>query len=66
MKVQVNNKEVEIQSNSTLIELTAQLELPLVGIAIAVNNKMIPRTEWENLSLRENDNLVVIKAACGG
>lgn len=66
MKVQVNNKEVEIQSNSTLIELTAQLELPLVDIAIAVNNKMIPRTEWESLSLRENDNLVVIKAACGG
>ena len=47
MKVQVNNKEVEMTLDSTLTQLTAQLELPVQGIAIAVNNKMIPRTEWE-------------------
>lgn len=65
MKVQVNNKEVEITPDSTLSKLTVQLELP-VQIAIAVNNKMIPRTEWERFMLHENDNLVIIKAACGG
>ena len=62
MKVQVNNKEVEITPDSTLTQLTAQLELPVQGIAIAVNNKMIPRTEWEGFILHENDNLVIIKA----
>lgn len=66
MKVQVNNKEVEITPASTLTQLTDQMELPGQGIAIAVNNKMIPRTEWENYLLQENDNLVIIKAACGG
>ena len=66
MKVQVNNKEVEMTLDSTLTQLTAQLELPVQGIAITVNNKMIPRTEWERFSLHENDNLVIIKAACGG
>lgn len=66
MKVQVNNKEVEMIPNSTLTQLTAQLELPVQDIAIAVNNKMIPRTEWERFTLHENDNLVIIKAACGG
>ena len=66
MKVQVNNKEVEIIPDSTLTQLTARLELPVQGIAIAVNNKMIPRTEWERFTLHENDNLVIIKAACGG
>ena len=66
MKVQVNNKEVEITPDATLTQLTAQLELPVQGIAIAVNNKMIPRTEWEGFILHENDNLVIIKAACGG
>ena len=59
MKVQVNNKEVEITPGSTLTQLTVQLELPVQGIAIAVNNKMIPRTEWERFSLHENDNLVI-------
>ena len=66
MKVQVNNKEVEMTPASTLTQLAAQLELPAQGIAIAVNNKMIPRSEWEKFALQENDNLVVIKAACGG
>ena len=66
MKVQVNNKEVEMTPASTLTQLAAQLELPVQGIAIAVNNKMIPRSEWEKFALQENDNLVVIKAACGG
>lgn len=66
MKVQVNSKEIEITPDSTLTQLTAQLELTVQGIAIAVNNKMIPRSEWEHFSLHENDNLVIIKAACGG
>ncbi len=66
MKVQVNNKEVEITDASTIIRLTEQLELPLQGIAIAVNNKMIPRIEWNGFVLHESDNLVIIKAACGG
>ena len=66
MKVQVNNKEVEIDSASTLTQLITQLKLPSQGLAVAINNKMIPRTEWECFSLQENDNLVIIKAACGG
>lgn len=52
--------------DSTLTQLTAQLELPVQGIAIAVNNQMIPRTEWERFILHDNDNLVIIKAVCGG
>lgn len=65
MKVQVNNKEVETHS-TTLLQLTQELNLPAQGIAVAVNNRMVPRTQWEALLLTENDNLVVIKAACGG
>ena len=33
MKVQVNNKEVEMTPASTLTQLAAQLELPAQGIA---------------------------------
>lgn len=65
MKVQVNNKEVETHS-TTLLQLAQELNLPVQGIAVAVNNRMVPRTQWETLLLTENDNLIVIKAACGG
>lgn len=66
MKLTVNNKETEVKDGCTVAELAIQLALPEKGIAIAVNNKMTPRTEWAERVLQPNDTLVVIKAACGG
>ena len=66
MKVQVNNKEVDLTPASTIAQLTVEIGLPTQGIAIAVNNQMIPRTQWDGFCLNENDTLVIIKAACGG
>lgn len=65
MKVSVNNKEVETGA-TTLSQLTEELSLPTQGIAIAVNNRMITRTEWANYLLSEGISIVIIKAACGG
>lgn len=66
MQIQVNNKGIELAPSSTIRQLINQLELPEKGIAIAVNNKMVPRSEWDAYSIQENDSLVIIKAACGG
>ena len=65
MKLTVNNKEVETEA-STLAQLAQQLGLPPQGVAMAVNNRMIPRTEWSNYALSEGLAIVIIKAACGG
>lgn len=66
MKVKVNSKETEVAEGSKLADLAIQLELPTQGIAIGLNNKLIPRTDWNTHELHENDSLVIIKAACGG
>ena len=66
MKLTVNSKETEVKDGCTVAGLSTLLTLPEKGIAIAVNNRMIPRTEWENHVLQPGDNLIVIKAACGG
>lgn len=66
MKVLVNNKEREINQESSIKDLATEMQLPEKGIAIAVNNKMVTRTEWANHLLKEGDTVVVIKAACGG
>lgn len=65
MNVTVNNKPVET-SASTLKELAVQLELPEKGVAIAVSNKMVPRSEWENFAITEGVSIIVIRASCGG
>ena len=65
MKIRVNNKEVETQT-CNLQQLSQELNFPQTGIAVAVNNRMIPRAQWEHYILNEHDDLIIIKAVCGG
>ena len=66
MQIIVNNKTMEMAEGSTLSALAETLRLPEKGVAVAVNNQMIPREEWSATSLQEGAQVVVIKAACGG
>ena len=65
MKLRVNNKEVETWATNLSL-FSKEQNLPITGIAIAVNNRMIPRTEWDTYTLNEGDNILIIKAVCGG
>ena len=66
MKILVNNKETELTGGNTIADLARQLELPAQGVAVALHNRMVPRTQWEEQTLKEGDSLIIIKAACGG
>lgn len=66
MTILVNNKETELVQGNTIANLACQLGLPEKGVAIALNNRMIPRAQWAEQTLQTNDSLVIIKAACGG
>lgn len=65
MTINVNNKPVETEA-STLKKLAEQLGLPEKGVAVAVSNKMVPRSEWDGCALQEGASIVVIRASCGG
>lgn len=65
MKISVNNKETVTEARN-IADLAVELGLPSNGIAIAVDNKMVKRSEWENTTLEENAKVLIIKAACGG
>ena len=65
MKVKVNNKDVETEA-SDMKDLSLQLGLPEKGIAVAVNQNMVPREEWKECVLKEGDDILIIKAVCGG
>jgi len=66
MQVEINGKKVEMPDTATLQTVAEELKLSPAGTAIAVNNKMIPRTQWASTNLVEQDKIVIIKAACGG
>jgi len=66
MIITVNDKQLEVADNLTPIKLLEQLEIPQKGAAVAVNDSMVPRTDWETCALNENDNVLIIRAASGG
>ena len=66
MKISVNNKEVETAAVFDFCIGGNELSLPLQGIAVAVENRLVPRTAWDGYALAEGMNIVIIKAACGG
>ena len=66
MKILVNNKETDLTQGNPLADVARQLELPAQGVAIALNNRMIPRAQWAEQAVKDGDSLVIIKAACGG
>jgi sulfur carrier protein len=67
MNIYVNNvvQVLPVQSSITdalgAINITAQK-----GIAIAVNNEVVPRAEWEIYSLQPDDKITLIRATQGG
>lgn len=65
MKLKVNDKEVETTAIN-LSDFSNEQQLPATGIAVAVNNRMVSRTEWDSYTLSEGDNILIIKAVCGG
>ncbi len=65
MKLIINGKETQTESK-TLSELAAELQLPAKGVALAVDNKIVPRVNWETFTPTEGQALTIIKAACGG
>ncbi len=67
MKVFVNQKQVEISTQANVTTLLQKVSLPtLTGIAVAVNNQVVKKDDWESYYLSEDDNVLVIKAAQGG
>ncbi len=65
MDININNKKTSVTSTN-LQELALEMNLPEKGVAIAISNQMIPRTEWANTPIAEGADVVIIKAACGG
>lgn len=65
MTIRVNHEEV-VTEVATIAALAQSLSLPERGVALAVNNRVIPRANWEDTQLAEGDNITIIKAAFGG
>ncbi|MBR1768833.1 MAG: sulfur carrier protein ThiS [Bacteroidales bacterium] len=67
MKVKVNNKEKIVPVDCTVRMLTE-----IVGIkenepvALALGEEVLPKAQWGETMLKEDDKITIIRATCGG
>ncbi|AUC15682.1 thiamine biosynthesis protein ThiS [Tenacibaculum sp. SZ-18] len=64
--IQVNDKTQTFLENLTVYQLIGQLNIQTNGIAVAVNNDVISKPNWETRELVDQDNILIIKSTQGG
>jgi len=66
VSVLVNENPIEIEENATLSQLLQKVNTSVEGIAIAINDEIISKNAWESQAIKNNDNVLIIKATQGG
>jgi sulfur carrier protein len=64
--ITVNGQASELPPGSTLAEVVARLTGAATGVAVAVNDAVVPRREWPATTLGDGDRVEVLTAVQGG
>ena len=66
MKIFVNDDEFEFSGNNLADLLAENGFIEKQGIAVAVNETVISRGEWNSCILKQGDSILIITPAQGG
>ncbi len=57
---------MNVEAQTSLYSLIGSMYSSTQGIAAAINQTVVKRTEWENTALNNGDDILIIQATCGG
>jgi sulfur carrier protein len=66
MEITINNETKQVAHNSLQLLVTELLGEKTKGIAVAINDTIVPKTQWADTPLKEKDAILIIKATQGG
>ncbi|WP_328322551.1 sulfur carrier protein ThiS [Kribbella sp. NBC_00382] len=66
MNVLVNGSTEQITAGTTVAEVVERWARSPVGVAVAVNEAVVTRTEWPGTTLAEGDRVEILTAVQGG
>lgn len=68
MELKINNQTKQFDANSLTVQALLDLEIPVKqnGIALAINNTVIPKSDWNSHLIKETDDILIISATQGG
>ena len=67
MEINLNDQQKQVANGITVQQLL-DIEIPekQKGIAVAINNSVVSKTNWSTTILNQHDNVLIIKATQGG
>jgi len=66
IQIWVNDKPVDCSSEQSLTALLTTLEMPLQATAVALNDEIVARSEWDSTQLSAGDRIALFQAIAGG
>lgn len=66
INITVNNSVHSLQKNTALETLLEIINVSTNGIAVAINQEVVPKENWATTTLKDNDNILIIQATQGG
>lgn len=68
MELKINNQTKHFSTVNLTVQALLDLEIPEKqnGIAVAINNIVIPKSNWNSHPIQETDDILIISATQGG
>ena len=67
MNIIINEKPYRMQAGATISDALNEAQIEnRFGVAVAVNNVVMPKTEWDKITLNPDDQVTIINAIFGG
>lgn len=68
MELKINNQTKQFATDNLTVQALLDLEIPVKqnGIALAINNTVIPKSDWNSHLIKETDDILIISATQGG
>ena len=68
MELKINNQTKQFPLDSLTVQALLDIEIPEKqnGIALAINNTVIPKSDWNSHLIQETDDILIISATQGG
>ena len=66
MQIIVNDEAVHCEQFTSIASLLNTLKMDKPGVALALNQQILPRAQWEQQQLQDGDALLLFQAIAGG
>ncbi|EJL62638.1 sulfur carrier protein ThiS [Flavobacterium sp. CF136] len=68
MELKINHQIKQFSADTLSVQSLLDLEIPNKqnGIAVAINNTVVPKTNWSQHFVSETDEILIISATQGG